>query len=109
MNRMPKILLVLFAVALLVTLTTPALTGEMTAGDMKGKIMSVDANNLGFQLKTDESKGRILNFVLDEDASILINNVDSQLTDLKKGDTVSIVHRQEGDTWYAIEVRCERK
>ena|SRR5579862_5248201 len=102
MIRLPKIILALFVVALLVTLTAPAY-----AGDTKGKIMSVNADRLEFVLNA--SDGKNLNFKMDEDAQVLINNQEAQLSDLKTGDQVNVVGRQENGQWLAIEVRCQRK
>ena len=103
MVRLPKIWMAMLAIALLVALTTPAL-----ASDMTGKVLSVDPDNLGFVLRPDSGRDREVQFLLDEDASIYINNVESTLSDLKAGDHVDIIGRQEGDTWLATIVHCER-
>ena len=103
MFRKPTILLAILALALLVTLTTPAL-----ASDMTGKIISVNPDNLSFVLRPDSGGNRAVDFLLDEDASIYINNVESTLSDLKAGDHVDIIGRQEGDNWLATIIHCER-
>jgi hypothetical protein len=102
MIRLPKIFLALFVAALLVTLTAPAF-----AGDTKGKIMSVNADRLEFVLNVPDGKN--VKFQMDEDAQVLINNQEAQLSDLRAGDQVNVIGREEGGQWLAIEVRCQRK
>ena len=104
MKPISKICLALLAIALLVGLTTPVFAG----GEIKGKVMSVDPDNLSFVIET-ANKGRVLPFELDEDASVFINNQEKSIQELKAGDDVSIVHRRYGDKWYAIVIRCERQ
>jgi hypothetical protein len=106
MLRSPKLYVALFVVALLVT---AAITGPVFAlqGDMKGKISSVDGERLQFVLKANN--GEDVKFNMDEDAQVLINNKEAQLSDLKAGDQVTVVGRRDEDRWLAIEVRCNRK
>jgi hypothetical protein len=104
MRHLPKIYVALFAAALVVTLTCTAVA---LAGDTKGKVVSVNADTQQVVLKPSSDPEK--NVKLDEDAQIIINDKEAQLSDLRAGDQVSVVGRQVGDDWLAIEVRCERK
>jgi hypothetical protein len=107
MIRLPKIYVALFVVGLLVALATPILAGRPALpGQMQGKIMSVDEQRMQFVLKTNA--GEDVNFGMDEDAQVYINDQEAQLADLRTGDQVNVVGRRDGDDWLAIEVRCER-
>jgi hypothetical protein len=81
MKPISKICLALLAIALLVGLTTPVFAG----GEIKGKVMSVDPDNLSFVIQT-ATKGRVLPFELDEDASVFINNQEQSIQELRAGD-----------------------
>jgi hypothetical protein len=101
MIRSAKICLALFTAVLLLGLAPPA-----RAGEMEGKIKKVDVDRLEFVI--EESNGKSRTIQMDEDAQILINNIDSNFTDLRTGDVVSIIGRQDGGNWMAVEVRCKR-
>jgi hypothetical protein len=102
MNRLTRCCVRIVLLALFVGWTAPAM-----AGDMKGKIKKVDANRMEFVL--DETKGKTLTFQMDEDAQVVIDGKESQLSDLRAGDEVTVRSRQVGEQWMAIEVRCKRK
>jgi hypothetical protein len=104
MRHLPKIYGALFVAALILTLTCTAVA---LAGDTKGKVVNVSAEKQEFVLKPNSEPEKRVQ--LDEDAQILINDKEAQLSDLRPGDNVSVVGRQVGDDWLAIEVRCERK
>jgi Cu/Ag efflux protein CusF len=107
MMRLPKIYLALFVVGLVVALTVPLLAATpVLPGQMQGKIMSVDAERMQFVLKSNT--GEDINFGMDEDAQVYINNEEAQLADLRTGDQVNVVGHRDGDQWLAVEVRCER-
>jgi hypothetical protein len=108
MMRLSKLYVALFVMGLLaVTLTTRILAAApVLPGDMKGKIMSVDADKMQFVLKT--TAGEDTHFGMDEDAQVLINDKEAQLSDLRAGDQVSVMGHRNGDEWLAVEVRCTR-
>jgi hypothetical protein len=101
MNRLPKFLLGALAVVLVLSLARPAL-----AGDMQGKVMSVDPDR--FQLVVDE-KGKSVTLHMDEDATVYINDEEATLADLRAGDMVSVISRRDGNNTMAIEIRCRRE
>jgi hypothetical protein len=76
------------------------------AGEMEGKVKMVDVDRLQIVLQDNDGKART--FQMDEDAQVLINNIDASLADLRTGDNVSIIGRQDGGNWMAVEVRCKR-
>ena len=102
MKRLPRIFLVLIALALLASLTTPALAGEV-----KGKVTSVSPERFEFVLEM--SKGKTMTFHMDEDAQVVIDGRQTTLADLMPGDMVTVIARQEGEQMMAIEVQCRRK
>jgi hypothetical protein len=102
MKRFPQLGWALFAVILLAFVAGTAL-----AGDIKGKIKSVDPDRLEFVL--DDNNGRVMTFQMDEDAQVIINDRDAQLADLRPGDEVMVVGRQDRSNMMAIEVRCKRQ
>jgi Cu/Ag efflux protein CusF len=101
MIRFAKISLALFAAMLFFSLAAPAMAGEM-----EGKVKMVDVDRL--QIVVQDNDGKARTFQMDEDAQVLINNIDASLADLRTGDTVSIIGRQDGGNWMAVEVRCKR-
>jgi hypothetical protein len=102
MNRIPKIFWVLLIGGLVLSSAAPALAGEM-----QGKIKSVDADLLQFVLA--DNKGGAVTFQMDEDAQVVINDREANLADLRPGDQVIVIHRASGNDMMAIEVRCKRQ
>jgi hypothetical protein len=102
MKRFSQLGWALFAVVLLAFVAGTAL-----AGDIKGKIKSVDPDRLEFVL--DDNQGRAMTFQMDEDAQVIINDRDAQLADLRPGDEVIVLGRQDRSNMMAIEVRCKRQ
>jgi Cu/Ag efflux protein CusF len=96
-----------FCGAVLVLLLLGSALAAASAGEIKGKVKSVDPDRLEFVL--DDNSGKMTTFQMDEDAQVIINNQDATLMDLREGDVVSVIHRQDGTAWMAIEVRCKRK
>ena len=101
MKRLPRIFLEVLALALLATLTAPALAGEI-----KGKVKSVSPEKFEFVL---EAKDQTMTFHMDEDAQVVIDGRQTTLADLMPGDMVTVIARQEGEQMMAIEVQCRRK
>ena len=103
MRRYPQFCLAVFALLLVIGLTEPA----WAAGDMQGKIKSVDPDRLEFVI--DDSKGNLVTFQLDEDAQIILNDREVNLADLQPGDQAIVMGRQGNGGMMAIEVRCKRQ
>jgi Cu/Ag efflux protein CusF len=102
MNRLPKLFLVVLALAFLLGLTTTAFAAEA-----KGKIKTINSDKHEFVL-TDDT-GKDMTFSLSDEAKIRLNDKASRLDDLKTGDEVTVVFDRKDDKLMATEVRCERK
>jgi biopolymer transport protein ExbD len=102
MRRLPMLSL---AVVLL-TLFVVAVSAAAPAEEIRGKIASVDPSQFGFVLQT--SKNEKVTFQMDEDAQVYVNDEEASLADVKVGDRASVVYRQDGDTYLAIELHCRR-
>jgi hypothetical protein len=102
MKRFPQLCWAALAVILLALAAGPAL-----AGDLKGKIKSVDPDALEFVI--DDNNGRIMTVRMDEDAQVIINDRDAKLADLRPGDEVIVMGRPDRSTMMAVEVRCKRQ
>jgi hypothetical protein len=102
MNRLPKWVLPVLALALIIGLAAPALADEA-----KGKIKSINQDRNEFVLTDTNAKD--WTFHMDESAKIRVNNQDKKLADLKTGDTVTITYTKKGDRLVATDVRCDRK
>jgi hypothetical protein len=75
------------------------------AGEMNGKVMSVDPDR---QELVVQMQGQPMTLQMDEDAQVTIDGKQATLADLRAGDEVTIIHREERGTMMAIEVRCRR-
>jgi multidrug efflux pump subunit AcrA (membrane-fusion protein) len=102
MKRFPQLCWAVLAVVLLALAAGPAF-----AGDLKGKIKSVDPDALEFVI--DDNNGRIMTVRMDEDAQVIINDRDAKLADLRPGDEVIVMGRPDRSTMMAVEVRCRRQ
>jgi hypothetical protein len=102
MNRIPKIILGVLALAVLVAFATPALAVEA-----KGTIKSIAADKNEFVFADKDAKN--WTFHMDKDAKVLINDKDSKLADLQAGDEVTVIYEKKDDKLMASEVRCKRK
>src|SRR6266852_5988759 len=102
MVRLPKVLVVVLALAFMFGLAAPLLAAET-----QGKIKSVVADKNQFVM-TDKD-GKDWTFQADPGAKIRVGTKDSKLNDLKSGDEVTITYEKQGDKLLAKEVRCERK
>lgn len=102
MMHLPKICVALMVVAMVLACTSPAL-----AGDLKGNINSIDADDFMFVLEV--ANGQFLSVYMDEDFDIYLNDRTVPLSELRAGDEVTVRAREEGNLWYATEVWCERK
>jgi hypothetical protein len=79
---------------------------QARAGEIKGKIRSVDPNTLTFVMEND---GRMTDVQMDEDAQVLINEREGSVADLRRGDNVIVMGRLDGGVLLAVEVRCRRQ
>jgi hypothetical protein len=102
MLRISNFFLAIFAIVLVAIIAVPAL-----AEDIKGKVMDVNAEKQEFVVKMDVGNDRTI--TMDEDARVLINGREADLSKLRSGDEVMVRANQNGDRWMAIEVTCERK
>jgi hypothetical protein len=102
MIRLPKWLLVMFAVAVLVALATPVLAEEA-----KGKIKSVSADKKQFVV-TDNG-GKDFEFTLTDEGKVTLGDKDIRLNELKEGDQVTITYEKKDDKMMASEVKARRE
>jgi hypothetical protein len=102
MIRLGMFCLALFALALVLSLAAPAVADEINGAV---KVVNPDMG----QFVIDLGKGKTRTFQMDEDAQVLIDDMEAELSDLRIGDRVTIVHRRDGENWMAIEVRCLRQ
>jgi len=102
MFRVPKWLVVVFAVAFIVGLAVPAL-----AADTKGKIKSISADKNEFVLTGAD--GKDYTFHCEKDAKVRVGTKESKLNDLKVGDEVTVKYDKVGEKLTATEITCERK
>jgi hypothetical protein len=101
MKRFAQFGCVVFVAVLLV-----ASTAQAMAGEIKGKVRSVDPNTLTFVMEND---GRMTDVQMDEDAQVLINEREATVADLRRGDNVIVMGRLDGGVLLAVEVRCRRQ
>jgi hypothetical protein len=101
MMRLTNLCVVLLVAMFLVAAAAPAVAGEI-----KGKVKSVEPDK--FEFVIEDNTGKTITFMMDEDAQVLINGLQVGLGDLRRGDEVTIAGRRDGDNWMAIEVRCKR-
>jgi hypothetical protein len=102
MIRLPKWLLVMFAVAVLVALATPVLAEEA-----KGKIKSVSADKKQFVVI--DNAGKDLEFTLTDEGKVTLGDKDIKLNELKEGDQVTITYEKKDDKMMASEVKARRE
>jgi Cu/Ag efflux protein CusF len=102
MIRLPKWLLVMFAVAVLVALATPVLAEEA-----KGKIKSISADKKQFVVT--DNNGKDLEFTLTDEGKVTLADKDIKLNELKEGDQVTITYEKKDDKMMASEVKARRE
>jgi Cu/Ag efflux protein CusF len=90
MVRLPKLLVVVFALAFLLALAAPSF-----ADVTQGKIKSVTADKKEFVF-TDKD-GKDWTMVVADDARIRLADKDLKLNDLKAGEEVAIIYEKKGD------------
>jgi Cu/Ag efflux protein CusF len=103
MIRLPKWLLVMLALAVIISIAAPAM-----ADTTKGKIKSVSADKNEFVFTDKDAKDWTFQ-VADNVKIATADNPAAKLTDLKAGDEATITYRKEGDKLIATDVRCEKK
>jgi hypothetical protein len=102
MIRLPRWSVVLLALVLFLGLASPALAAEV-----KGKIKSINADKNEFVLTDSDDKD--MTFQVDDEGKVRLNDKDSKLQDLKRGDEVTVVYEKKGDKLMAKEIRCKRE
>src|SRR5262245_7481876 len=102
MNRIPKIILGVLALAVLVAFVTPALAVEA-----KGTVKSIAPDKNEFVFADKDAKN--WTFGMDKDAKVLINDKEHKLADLQVGDEVTVIYEKKDNKLMASEVRCTRK
>ncbi len=101
MIRLPKWLMSVLGIALLLALTSSA-----QALEAKGKIKKVSADQK--ELIVTDTNGKDLEFVMDDDAKIQLNDKDTKLKELKKGDEITITYEKKDGKLIASKVECKR-
>ena len=101
MIRLPKWLMAVLGIALLLALTSSA-----QALEAKGKIKKVSADQK--ELIVTDTNGKDLEFVMDDDAKIQLNDKDTKLKELKKGDEITVTYEKKGGKLIASKVECKR-
>jgi biopolymer transport protein ExbD len=101
MRRLTNLGLVGFVLVLLLAMCTAAYAGEV-----EGRILTVNPQAYEFVVKANTNE--TTTFRMDEDAQVFINDEEASLEDLRAGDMVTVTCRQDGELWFAIEVRCKR-
>ena len=101
MKRVPTLGLMILALGLVLVLTMPALADEA-----KGKVKSLDPDNLKFVITDANAKD--LEFAALKDCKVFVNDKESKLADLKVGDQLTITYTKEGEKMNASEIRSKR-
>ncbi len=101
MIRLPQWLIALLALVVLFGLTTAVMAKEA-----KGTIEKVSADKK--ELIVKDADGKELTFIMDEDAKIQLNDKDSKLNELKKGDEVTVTFEEKDGKLIASKVQCKR-
>jgi hypothetical protein len=102
MNRFPKWLLVVLAVALLAGVLSPVLAAENTMGKFKNAAPDY-RSFVVWTSNTTEMSLTMLNTTV-----IQLNGSPAKLQDLRMGDTVKLIYEKRGDQNYANEVHARR-
>ena len=103
MNRVFTGVVMVLAVALLLGTASTALAAEKATG----KIKSVNAGTQQFVL-TDKD-GKDWTFQMDENAKVRLNDKNSELKELKKGDEVEVTYNKKGEKLIATRLTCKRE
>jgi Cu/Ag efflux protein CusF len=101
MIRLPKWLMAVLGIAILLALTSPALALEA-----KGKIKKTSVDQK--EITVTDQDGKDLEFVMDDDAKIQLNDKDTKLKELKKGDEITVTYEKKGGKLIASKVECKR-
>jgi hypothetical protein len=103
MIRLPKWLLIVLALAVVVSLANVAVAADETA---KGTIKKVTADKKEFVLTDKDGKDHT--FTVDDGAKITVANKESKLTDLKEKQEVTVTYEKKGDKMIAKEIKAEK-
>ena len=103
MNRQPKLFaLGVLALALLMLVAMP-----VAAKEIKGMLTTVDPDDYWFVL-TDEN-GDELGLRLVPGGKVLVNDEESDISDLQAGDQLTVTVENEKDEMVATIIRCNRQ
>ena len=103
MNRFLSYVGMALALALLLGTASTALAAEKATG----KIKTVNADKQEFVL-TDKD-GKDWTFQMDENAKVRLNDKNSELKELKKGDEVEVTYNKKGEKLIATRLTCKRE
>jgi hypothetical protein len=93
-------------IALLAVVVLLGLTNAISAKEAKGTIEKVSADKK--ELIVKDADGKELTFIMDEDAKIQLNDKDSKLNELKKGDEITVTYEEKDGKLIASKVQCKR-
>jgi hypothetical protein len=93
-------------IALLAVVVLLGLTNAVSAKEAKGTIEKVSADKK--ELIVKDADGKELTFIMDEDAKIQLNDKDSKLNELKKGDEITVTYEEKDGKLIASKVQCKR-
>ena len=102
MVRLPKWLVVVFALALLAAFAAPSFA-DVTLG----KIKNVSADKKEFVFTDKDGKDWTLS--LADSARVRVSDKDGKLNDLKAGDEVAMIYERKGDKLMVKEICTEKK
>jgi len=103
MFRLSNVVVAVLAIALVVGVTMP-----VVAAEAMGKIKSVDATK--HQIVVTDANQKDWTFNISKDAKIFVDDKQSQLSDLKKDENVTIHYDKDKDgVLMATEIRCKTK
>lgn len=103
MNRLFTTVGMAVAVALLLGTASTALAAEKATG----KIKSVSADKQQFVL-TDKD-GKDWTFQMDDNAKVRLNDKNSELKEIKKGDEVEVTYDKKDEKLIATRLTCKRE
>jgi Cu/Ag efflux protein CusF len=103
MIRLPKLILVVLALAVLLSLTGSAVAADTA----KGKIKSISADKKEFVLTDQNNKD--WTFHLNDESKVRLANKDVTLNDLKVGFQVEITYEKQGDRLMVKQIRAEQQ
>jgi len=99
MSRLPKLFLVVLTLALLASLTTPALAADTAKGKIKTVFPDKD------ELLLTDARGQDWLFNIGQGTKMFVNGKAARLNDFKVGDLVTIIYTKSGNRFVPQEIR----